>query len=1021
MRPVILTLQAFGPFADKETIDFRLLGDSSFFLISGPTGGGKTTILDGITFALYGESSGYDREVRSMRSDYADSDVSTEVTFDFTLGERRYRVFRSPEQERPKKRGEGVSVKKAEAAIWDRSKCLDDSDEGHVMASGYTDVTRKAEEILGFRSDQFRQVIVLPQGRFRDFLCAGSSRREEILETLFRTERFRLIQEYLKETAKDLEREYRTIDGQKETQLLRAGAGSIEELEKRIEELDRDLTAAADSLDRQRVVEEEARKEVDGARQTMLKLSEADEAAMVLGKLDALKAEMREKEATLAGAGKASNLTGRENELRKCSDDYRQMEERVSEFRAALERAEEEEKTALRDMETEEGRKDEQKEREEEIRRLTETEAKLSEINEKKEILKTIGEELGILAEKEKAAAEAVAELKTKIEDKKAEQVDVEKAKAGLTALVRRREEIIQAIKNRRELDSLNKARSEHMEILGKAASESEAAAGRYRVLRNEIEQLVLLREKGQAGILAGKLIDGKPCPVCGSTVHPSPAAVNDCIPEEEEIREKRKQLIACEREKEKYGGEEKRLSQMIAEFEGKIAVLLDFPGDVKEKSQDELQEELAGFEAEYEKALAISESGEAISNEQKRLAEEAKRKEEEAVLITGEIAEKREKRAVLKNIIDSNERQILEEYRTYEAVEAAKTDAERACERLKAAYEAAKSRLQKASADRAASSARLTEAEENFKQVAARKTRLEKEFADGLEAFGFKTPDEYLSSRRSREEMERLEKEIKEFGGNLAAAEERHARALKEAAGLKRPDMDGLENKARRSRAALEKIIEEKSDYQKRRGDTGQLLRELRDYEDRLETLRSRYRISAAISDAANGKNRMRLTFQRFVLATLLDDVLIASSKRFSLVSKGRFIMRRSDEPADRRTASGLELEVDDAYTGKSRSVSTLSGGESFLAALSLALGLADVVQSHAGGVQLDTVFIDEGFGSLDAESLDYALTSLFNLQHGGRLVAVISHVSELRQRIDTRLEVIAGKTGSTTRFVKG
>jgi len=174
-------------------------------------------------------------------------------------------------------------------------------------------------------------------------------------------------------------------------------------------------------------------------------------------------------------------------------------------------------------------------------------------------------------------------------------------------------------------------------------------------------------------------------------------------------------------------------------------------------------------------------------------------------------------------------------------------------------------------------------------------------------------------------------------------------------------------------------------------------------------------------IADVANGKNALGITFQRFVQISLLDDVLLAASKRLKIMSKGRFYLRRAAERVDRRTTGGLDLVVDDAYTGKTRPVATLSGGESFLASLSLALGLADVVQSYAGGVRLDTIFIDEGFGSLDSESLDLALRSLIDLQEGGRLVAIISHVEDLKERIDARLEVTASRTGSSARFVIG
>jgi exonuclease SbcC len=212
MRPLALTLQAFGPFPGREHLDFSELGENPLFLISGATGSGKTTILDAVCFALYGDTSGETRGAREMRSDHATPETGTEVVFEFSLGERRYRIQRAPEQERPKRRGDGLTHQAQTAHLWDRTGCAQDG-EGTVLASGWRKVTEEVVGLIGFRSDQFRQVIMLPQGKFRDLLDAKSQDREEILQSLFPTEIYRRIQEELKERAKELKAQKASLDG----------------------------------------------------------------------------------------------------------------------------------------------------------------------------------------------------------------------------------------------------------------------------------------------------------------------------------------------------------------------------------------------------------------------------------------------------------------------------------------------------------------------------------------------------------------------------------------------------------------------------------------------------------------------------------------------------------------------------------------------------------------------------------------------------------------------------------------
>ena len=294
-----------------------------------------------------------------------------------------------------------------------------------------------------------------------------------------------------------------------------------------------------------------------------------------------------------------------------------------------------------------------------------------------------------------------------------------------------------------------------------------------------------------------------------------------------------------------------------------------------------------------------------------------------------------------------------------------------------------------------------------------------EQRLLEGLGAAEFRNEQVLRDALASEAVMEAWDGEVRRFDARMSDAQGRAARAQAEAAGLVRPDLPASEA----AEAAAEAAHTEGVKLEERAVGAllvcGQRLDRLRTVERELAEVETRHRVVGRVADIADGRNLRGIPFHRFVLASLLDDVLREASNRLRIMSNSRYTLMRSSEQRDRRSTTGLDLEVFDAYTGVNRSVMTLSGGESFLASLSLALGLADVVQAYAGGIRLDAVFVDEGFGALDTESLDLALRALIDLQKGGRLVGIISHVPELKERIGTRLEVTSGRRGSCARFV--
>ena len=316
MRPLKLVMRAFGPYAQEQVLDFGVLKEPSFFLIHGPTGAGKTSILDAICFALYGETSGGERQIRHMRSDHADPDVLTEVIFDFALGAETYRVFRKPEQDRPKKRGSGMTRESAKATIWKRTGVKGDEDEGVVIAERWSRVNEEIERLVGFRSDQFRQVVVLPQGQFRRLLSAGSSERQQILEVLFQTGIYRQVEEALKDAADQTKTEVERLREKKKEILERLGAETLTELENKLADATQEKEAIENAIKTLKQEETSIEKELENAKEVIRKIEEYENAKTALHNLEARKDEFKEKRERLARARKASRLKDIESELR---------------------------------------------------------------------------------------------------------------------------------------------------------------------------------------------------------------------------------------------------------------------------------------------------------------------------------------------------------------------------------------------------------------------------------------------------------------------------------------------------------------------------------------------------------------------------------------------------------------------------------------------------------------------------------------------------------------------------------
>lgn len=1018
MRPLELAMTAFGPYAGTERVDFTRLGENALFLIHGPTGAGKTTILDAMCFALFGKTSGAERDGRQMRSDYVDPAVGTEVIFDFALGDEVYRIRRAPEQEVLKRRGTGTTKLPAAATLWKRTGLADEAVEGTVVASRWERVTEEIEGLLGFRYEQFRQVVLLPQGEFRRLLLADSADREKILATLFRTEDFRRIEEFFKQAARGVEEAARELALRRDWLLQEADAASAEELTVRLAGDAAGLLALTAAAAEARRKLQAAQQQLTDARRLAERFADRDETeralAALLAETDAITAQRAE----LARANQAALLAG----AAALAATRRQEEANAA---AALAKADAELEAAVRDKQAAEAALAAERLREAERKAADEDMAALAGMGDKCAALAAAGEGCRKAEERAALAADACAKAKAAREEAAKRLAAAKENREKLLAGAFKVPALESAVKEAEQVvayhEQLTAMRGEWQTVSRRHAALAEAVAGLERELaaaREGYQGLEGRWRQGQAARLARELAPGEACPVCGSTHHPSPARGEDGMPDTAALEAEQQAVRTLEDGLAARRRELTDAAQALGEVTARGGKLKELLGEKAQEGMENLREAAAGLKAELAAARTAAAELTRCQQEMPMLEQEAGDREG---MVAAAEAEQREAQAAVreaKALLAEREKSVPAELRLPGSLEAATATAAARCDELKAALEKARA-ADEAGARRVAAlfagreAAAVTLAAAGRTLAAARD-----EFTRAMAAAGFAGEDELTAAGRTENWRREAEQAIAAYEQALAVARDRAERAAAAIQDTDRPDMDAAEAAAQAAREASESLLGEQFALQERVKKHETWLKELSQLAAQAAAKEAEYAVLGRLAQVSNGQNSLRLSFHRFVLQALLDEVMGAANARLKKMSRGRYALRRMDDPIHRGKAGGLDIEIEDAWTGQSRHVTTLSGGETFLASLALALGLADVVQGYAGGVRLDTIFVDEGFGTLDPEALDMAMQALVELQTRGRLVGIISHVPELRERIEARLAIVPTERGSTTRW---
>lgn len=1018
MKPLKLILQAFGPYPGREEVDFRDAVAAGLFGIYGPTGSGKSSIFSAMTFALFGESAKDEQRIATLRSDHAPPGLLTEVEFLFELAGKTYYVRRRPDQMRPKARGLGETEEKHCAWLFDATGVpLDEvapDNSGRLIAEKKVgDVDRAVRELLGYGATQFRQIVLLPQGRFEKFLAAGSNDRMAILRDLFDVSLYRSLADRFVEDAKNADLEVnqgRELCGMR---LSEQGFESAEAL--------RDGIAAAEA-------EAEARE--CQAVEAETKHSQMSDAYARAQALEARFAEAEVAESALADlesrTAEIEQLRGRVAQLRMAVG-LADFDREVSEAGAEAERsasARQLASTAVQDAE--DAHLAAEAALGVEVARVPETERLQTErdaVARYREILSRAATLRGAAEAAAERWNEAKAALKRANEHYEGcktfhrdavERLDADRAnEAQRTVLAADLQSATSLVSAAKQYEAAAKAASESEAMISSAEQRLAAASSACRAAEWHYQDCSAKLAEAQAQRLAEMLEAGKPCPVCGSRDHPKPAAGSTAAGGLEEAARAAEAAWADARRREaeeqatnagaKSRHEERtaivarleRPSVPLARLEAgaaAIATRLDELGDpVDLQELDELAEELEGKVADANSDLAAARDAEHQASQEFALAAQ-----EFALALDG----------------------VPEAFRAAEAVE---QEEARLAEDIAASNQALASARDAESTTRAAlASARtaLNAAEKRLAEVQARAQRMADQLDERLAASGL-SPAEYRQLKTGLDEVDALAKQCETFDGDLSAARGRVEQVRAAIATSERPDLDELSRLKAETESVARSSRQLAAEARARTNALQTLASELSEALQRLDAIEAETGPLRALAAAFKGENPLRTPLETYAIGALFDHVLTSANLRFTPMTGGRYRLERDIESVGGRGRRGLDVRVHDTHTGRAREICTLSGGETFIAALSLALGLSDVVETSHGKIRLDTIFIDEGFGSLDADdesgTLDQVLQVLQDIVGRHRAVGLISHVPQVQQAIPNGFTIRKELCGSS------
>lgn len=1016
MKPLRLRMEAFGPYAAPTTVDFTRMG-GGLFLITGNTGSGKTMIFDAMTYALYGETSGTRRKTDTLHSDLTSSKPRVSLEFEH-LG-TVYEVVREPPYMRVGRSGEGKrTAPTAELSM-----------NGETVARNPKEVTRRIVDILGMDAAQWGQIVMLAQGEFMKLLDTDSKKRTEILRNLFGTDAHKDLQEMLARLSGEKEVSFGHLTRDAEERMSQFRTDLADDLSSMPREEQSRIIELTLEGDRTRVEGLNRRKE-DADRAYMAAVERKAEAAGIeakfteleavrrrMAELEAASEEMASKESTRDMISRSAPVASAEAEMRSVGARLKSVEDELE----AAEQMVASSGKALEDLDSGADEIDGARSTIEELMfansRLKDNLPRYARARELSDRMDALDREIGQAESSEQSYANDLGTLEKELTDV----VSKLEASAGADGMLESESARLESLRSEsmrlrseRDRGSMCLQQESSVKLLENSFSMHDA---QVRSLSAQLESAESLFLRSQAGILASGLSDGEPCPVCGSVHHPSPAAVPEGVPDQESINRLRKRKEKEELARSKAAEE---LAVRRTEYDTGLARLREASGSDGDASacMDALDSRIADIGDELTVLGSRVETMRSLIDGLHSLRERREFLEHRRVSVRGSLEETTRRLSELRNGRAAAEAELSTvseglEHPSEEAALGAVRDNEQRIGELRTMVTEADSRRAEAERDLAIGRERAARAEKEISdliprmdEAAARLDSLLKGL--GLDLDGF--------HRLSAIDVEALNREIQGYVSERDHCALRSSELGMELDGRERPDMEAVQRAVDECVAARDSVNDELLAASDRLRSNSAIWESLRTGWDELDRRGREVDALKELAELANGRRAgtVKVQFEQFVQARYFERVLEAANMRLSDMSGGRFELCRRTDDTDLRSQTALDIDVLDNFTGKVRTVQSLSGGESFKAALSLALGLSDTVQMVAGGSRVDALFIDEGFGSLDSESLNQAMDVLDRLTDGNVMVGVISHVDLLKERIDRKITVTRRKEGS-------
>mgnify|MGYP006315202745 FL=1 len=1028
MRPISLKMTAFGPYKHTEIIDFNELQGNQLFVVSGSTGAGKTTIFDGICFALYGSASGSDRsESRIMRSDFAEDNVHTSVELEFEIHHRTFRILR--QMGHVKKGNKGATGEKYE--FYEK---LIDREVPCVERQIVSEINVKVEEIIGLTQNQFIQIVMLPQGEFRKLLTSETENKEDILRKIFKTEPYKMISERLKKkktlAEEELKIEQRTTNSyiqnigasfpQRESAIFEVLAQDHYNIHQVISGLEEEATYYEEKIRQDHSKYEEAYQKhtsKSGEFHQAKSLNERfDEWETKEQKLDTLTEQLplfEGKEKQLEKAERASVIEGIERH-------YKELQKEVLEKKQFWDGAITSEAKAKANLEQVNIHYIQQENKHIEREKLSES---LVRLNDFLPIVKDMTLKESELKLLEREVVKLSANLQTIEQQVIAKNDSVTALKLDLDRLDN---QLIPFDDKFQELSELNEKCRVLKEFLSIQQSmraleaETLEKEQHYNVMKKEYTTLENEWFANQARVLAAHLHDGEACPVCGSVEHPNKNEQDQTVaPSKEQLEQVKSTLNLVDNDYRNALAKQHALMAQLSSKGEEIAgfgVVVEQVGEVY-KTLDECRLKLDVEVHQMRRDKDLLRKIKQQHQDQLLMVQELDAKKVETTATYQEAQSTYEKS---KAIFEDKLKSIPTEVRVLSQLELQIRETTERKINLENAWKAVQQQLQEAREQHSSSVLTIAHTEHALQETKAKQEKADVAFRMALESSAFESEEIYQQAKLRDSERATLKEQIMAFKQARHTLIEQVGDLAVRLANKTKVDLNDLQNELATLKLIYEKALQEvnqSNDYKKA---ASNLITNILASSKKAIAKEQEFNQITDLYDVIRGQNSLKISFERYLQIEYLEQIIVSANERLKNLSNGQFHLIRSERQESRGKQSGLGLDVYDAYTGQTRDVKTLSGGEKFNASLCLALGMADVIQSFQGNVSIDTMFIDEGFGSLDEESLNKSIDTLIDLQKSGRMIGVISHVQELKTAIPAILEVTKSKEGySETRFI--